>query len=54
MTNRPASGFARRQIAQSLLAQAHLCERIAAACWDEDTAAKFRTTARECGDAAAE
>ncbi len=42
-----------KHMAEVLIGQAHLCERIAAVCSDEDTAKKFKTLAQECRDAAA-
>ena len=46
-----ASMFDRDHLADCLLAQAHLCERIAARCWDEQVAAKYKKLAQECRDA---
>jgi hypothetical protein len=48
-----ASLFAQRQMADSLLGQAALCDKIAAACAKEEEAAKFKKLARECREAAA-
>jgi len=42
-----------KHMAEVLLGQAHLCERIAAECSDEDTAKKYKVLARGCRDAAA-
>ena len=42
-----------KQMAEVLRGQAHLCERIAASCADEDTARKYEMLAQECRDAAA-
>jgi hypothetical protein len=42
-----------KHMAEVLMGQAHLCERIAAECPDEDTAKKYKTLAQECRDAAA-
>jgi hypothetical protein len=41
-----------KHMAEALLGQAHLCDRIAAECSDEDTAKKYQMLARECRDAA--
>jgi hypothetical protein len=41
-----------KHMAEVLLGQAHLCDRIAAECSDEDTATKYKRLARECRDAA--
>jgi hypothetical protein len=41
-----------KHMAEVLLGQAHLCDRIAAECSDEDTATKYKVLARECRDAA--
>jgi hypothetical protein len=40
-------------MAECLIAEARLCEHIAAACADERTAERFKRLARECKDAAA-
>jgi len=42
-----------KQMAEVLKGQAHLCERIAASCADEETAKKYEMLAQECRDAAA-
>lgn len=42
-----------RKIAEALLAQAELCDHIAAACANDAEAAKFKRQARQCRDAAA-
>jgi hypothetical protein len=47
------SRFEHRHMAECLLAQAQLCERIASYCWNEETAKKFNSTAQECKKAAA-
>ena len=54
MSDKHASEFERRNLVESLKAQARLCERIASECWDEDTARQFRQMSKECADAAAE
>ena len=43
-----------KRIAEVLLGQAHLCDRIAAECAAEDTAQKYKVLARACRDAACE
>ncbi len=48
------SDFDRKHMADTLLSQAQLCERIAAMCADEVTAQKFAAMAKDCRDAAAE
>jgi len=40
-------------VAQRLLAHARLCVEIAQGCWNEETAARLRSMARECTLAAA-
>jgi hypothetical protein len=40
------------RMAECLIGEARLCEKIAAACADELTAAKFKRMARECLEAA--
>ena len=52
MADRNSSEFERQQVIARLRGQAHLCERIASACADEETAEKFRAMARECREAA--
>lgn len=47
------SAFERQQMANCLMGQARLCERIARACLDQERAQKFKRLARECRDAAA-
>ena len=42
------SRFEHRPMAECLLAQAQLCERIASYCWNEETAKKVNSTAQEC------
>jgi hypothetical protein len=44
--------FARHKMADCLIAQAHLCERIAGQCADKAAALKFRQLADECRAAA--
>ena len=39
-------------VAERLLAHARLCEQIAQACWNEETAEKLKRMARECTEAA--
>jgi hypothetical protein len=46
--------FQRNRLAECLAAQASLCERMAAACWDEERAQQFRRLARECREGAAQ
>ncbi len=41
-------------MAESLLGQAHLCERIASDCADKANAEKFKKLARDCRQAAEE
>jgi hypothetical protein len=41
-------------IADRLLAHARLCEQIARACWNEDTAETLRRMAHDCTRAAAQ
>ena len=48
------SDFERHKLADCLIAQAHLCERMAGACTDATSALKFKTLARECREAAKE
>jgi hypothetical protein len=48
------ASFEQRKMAECLLGQAHLCEQIASACSDEDTAEKFKRRAQACKEAAAE
>lgn len=45
--------FQQQQMADSLLGQAALCDKIAAACAREEDADKFKRLARECREAAA-
>ena len=45
--------FEQRRMAECLQGEARLCELIAAACADEETAEKFKRLARECTEAAA-
>jgi len=52
MMDKPASDFERQHMAECLLAQAQLCEKIASQCWDEDTAKKFRQMSKDCKEAA--
>ena len=40
--------FERHKLADCLIAQAHLCERIAGECADEAIALKFKQLADEC------
>ena len=47
-----AAKFERHRLANSLLAQAELCERIAANCFDERTANKYKKIAQECRESA--
>jgi hypothetical protein len=44
--------FNELRMAECLIGEARLCEKIAAACADELTAAKFKRMARECLEAA--
>lgn len=46
--------YNQRKMAECLLAEAEICDHIAAACADEPQAAKFKRRARECREAAAE
>ena len=46
------SGFDHDKMVQSLLGQAHLCERIAGTCPDKETSEKFKKLALECRTAA--
>jgi hypothetical protein len=46
------SDFERHKLADCLVAQAHLCERMASASVDAKTAQKSKTLARECREAA--
>jgi hypothetical protein len=48
-----AKTFDRHKTDECLLGQAQLCERIARACSDEQSAQKFRDLAQQCRDAAA-
>jgi hypothetical protein len=43
---RPAANVS--AMAERLLAHARLCEHIAHACWNEETAAKLQRMAQEC------
>jgi hypothetical protein len=52
MVQTQSSHFEDRKTAESLLGQAHLCERIASDCADETAAEKFRQLARDCRQAA--
>ena len=46
--------YDRQHMADCLIAQSHLCERIAAECADECTAEKFKAMAKKCRAAADE
>jgi len=52
MQHQTSDHFEDRKTAESLLGQAHLCDRIASDCTDEIAAEKFRRMARECRQAA--
>ena len=47
-----AVSYEDRRMAEGFLAQAQLCEHIASACANEETAQKFKALARECKEAA--
>jgi hypothetical protein len=40
-------------MAECLTGQAHICDRIASECWNEEMAITFEGLARDCNDAAA-
>jgi hypothetical protein len=40
-------------MAECLAGQAHICDRIASECWNEEMAITFEGLARDCNDAAA-
>jgi len=46
--------FEQQHMADCLRAQAHLCEQIAAQCWNEEKAKKFAAMAQDCKNAAEE
>ena len=52
MKDRKVISYEDRRMAEGFLAQAQLCEHIASACANEETAQKFKALALECKEAA--
>ena len=53
MPGSSSSQFERDRMAECLIGQARLCERIASSCVDEKTIHKFKQLAKDCKEAAA-